>query len=116
MWSAPPSASGRPSEAQSRSRLTRRGIRADDKSIGESVTLSKRPTQRLGVAAFAAAALAVLLAWSAAAGEAGARRAPLAGIVRAGGVPVPGASLIVRGVAAGGAAGADVPQRDRDGG
>jgi len=79
------------------------------------VTLSKRPTQRLGVAAFAAAALAVLLAWPAAAGEAGARRAPLAGIVRAGGVPVPGASLIVRGVTAGGATVVKFLKSDRDG-
>jgi hypothetical protein len=64
---------------------------------------------------FAAAALAVLLAWPAVAGEAGARRAPLAGIVRAGGVPIPGASLIVRGVTAGGATVVKLLKSDRDG-
>src|SRR5450759_1610368 len=85
------------------------------RTIGRSVTLSKRPTQRLGVAAFVAAALAVLLAWPAAAGEAGARRAPMAGIVRAGGVPAPGASLIVRGVTAGGATVVKFLKSDRDG-
>ena len=79
------------------------------------MTLSKRPTQRLGVVVLAAAALAALLAWPAVAGEAGARRAPLAGIVRAGGVPVPGASLIVRGVTAGGATVVKLLKSDRDG-
>jgi hypothetical protein len=79
------------------------------------VTLSKRPTQCLGAAVFAAAALAVLLAWPAFAGEDGARRAPLSGIVRAGGVPVPGASLIVRGVTAGGATVVKLLKSDRDG-
>ncbi|MCM3876539.1 MAG: carboxypeptidase-like regulatory domain-containing protein, partial [Thermoanaerobaculia bacterium] len=79
------------------------------------MTLSKRPTQRLGAAVFAAASSAVLLAWPAVAGEAGARRAPLSGIVRAGGVPVPGVSLIVRGVTAGGATVVKFLKSDRDG-
>ena len=79
------------------------------------MTLSNRPTQRLAAAAFAAAALAVLLARPAVAGEAGARRAPLSGIVRAGGVPIPGASLIVRGVTVGGATVVKLLKSDRDG-
>jgi hypothetical protein len=79
------------------------------------VTLSKRTTQRLGAAVFAAAALAVLLVRPAVAGEAGSRCAPLSGIVRAGGVPVPGASLIVRGVTAGGATVVKLLKSDRDG-
>jgi len=79
------------------------------------VTLSNRPTKRLGTAVFAAAAAAVLLSWPAVAGEAEARRAPLSGIVRAGGVPVPGASLVVRGVTAGGATVVRLLKSDRDG-
>ncbi|MGZ6970298.1 MAG: hypothetical protein ACXVID_01390, partial [Thermoanaerobaculia bacterium] len=63
------------------------------------MTLSSCPTRRLlaGVAATA------LIACPAAAGDAVVRRAPLSGIVRAGGLPVPGAALVVRGVTAGGA-------------
>jgi hypothetical protein len=79
------------------------------------VTLSKRPIERAAAAAFAAAALALVLAWPAIADEAGARRAPLSGIVRAGGIPVPGASLVVRGVTAGGATVVKLLKSDRDG-
>ena len=79
------------------------------------MTLSKSPTQRPAAARFAAAALGVLLAWPAVAGEAGARRAPLSGIVRAGGVPIAGASLIVRGVTAGGETVVKLLKSDRDG-
>jgi hypothetical protein len=60
-------------------------------------------------------AAAALLARPAAAGEAEARRAPLSGIVRAGGVPVPGAALVVRGVTAGGANVAKLLKSDADG-
>jgi hypothetical protein len=63
------------------------------------VTLSSRSTRRL----LAGVAAAALLARPAAAGEVEARRAHLSGIVRAGGVPVPGAAVVVRGVTAGGA-------------
>jgi hypothetical protein len=75
------------------------------------VTLSSRSTRRLltGVAA------AVLLAHPAAAGEAETRRAPLSGIVRAGGVPVPGAALVVRGVTAGGGIVVKLLKSDADG-
>jgi hypothetical protein len=79
------------------------------------MTLSKRTMQRLGDAVYAAAALVVLLACPAVAGEAGARYAPLSGIVRAGGVPLPGASLVVRGVTAGGATVVKLLKSDRDG-
>ncbi|MDL2717820.1 MAG: carboxypeptidase-like regulatory domain-containing protein [Acidobacteriota bacterium] len=79
------------------------------------MALSKSPTQRLAAVAFAAAASAVFLAWPAAAGENGVRRAPLSGIVRAGGVPIPGASLVVRGVTAGGATVVRLLKSDRDG-
>ncbi|HEX7613662.1 MAG TPA: carboxypeptidase-like regulatory domain-containing protein [Thermoanaerobaculia bacterium] len=57
----------------------------------------------------------MVLAWPAIADEAGARRAPLSGIVRAGGIPVPGASLVVRGVTAGGATVVKLLKSDRDG-
>jgi len=79
------------------------------------VTLSKSPTLRRAAVAFAAAASAVFLAWPAIAGEDGVRRAPLSGIVRAGGVPIPGASLVVRGVTAGGATVVKLLKSDRDG-
>lgn len=79
------------------------------------MTLSKRRTQHLGAIVFAAAAPALLLAWPAVAGETGPRRAPLSGIVRAGGVPVPGVSLIVRGVTTGGATVVKFLKSDRDG-
>ena len=79
------------------------------------MTLSKRTMKRLGDAVYAAAALVVLLACPAVAGEAGARYAPLSGIVRAGGVPIPGASLVVRGVTAGGATVVKLLKSDRDG-
>jgi hypothetical protein len=76
------------------------------------VTLSSRSIRRLlaGVAAAVA-----LLARPAAAGEAEARRVPLSGIVRAGGVPVPGAALVVRGVTAGGANVVKLLKSDVDG-
>lgn len=81
-----------------------------------------RSTQNSTPAHFAVAALAVLLAAPAVAGEAGARApfsraltAPLGGIVRAGGVPVPGASLVVRGVTLGGATVVRLLKSDRDG-
>ncbi len=86
-----------------------------------------RPNQRLGSAAFAAVAV-FLAAWTASAEGAGARRAPfasslsngpltapLSGIVRAGGVPVAGASLVIRGVTAGGAIVVKFLKSDRDG-
>ena len=86
------------------------------------MTLSKRQTQNSTHAYVAAAALAVLLAAPAVAGKAGARAplstaltSPLGGIVRAGGVPVPGASLIVRGVTLGGATVVKLLKSDRDG-
>ena len=79
------------------------------------MALSNRPTRRLGAAMFAAAASAALLSGPAVAGEAEARRAPLYGIVRAGGVPVPVASLVVRGVTAGGATVVKLLRSDRDG-
>jgi hypothetical protein len=76
------------------------------------VTLSSRSTRRL----LAGVAAAALLARPAAAGEPGARRAaPLSGIVRAGGVPVPGAALVVRGVTAGGATVVKLLKSDVDG-
>jgi hypothetical protein len=78
------------------------------------VTLSNRST-RIGVAASAAASLAVLLSSPVAAGEAGYRRAPLSGIVRAGGVPIAGASLVVRGVTAGGETVVKLLKSNRDG-
>jgi len=78
------------------------------------VTLSSRSTRRL----FAGVAAAALLAGPAArgeAGEAGARRAPLSGIVRAGGAPVSGATLVVRGVTSGGVSFAKLLKSDEDG-
>ena len=75
------------------------------------MTLSSRSTRRL----LAGVAAAALLAHPAAAGEAEARRAPLSGIVRAGGVPVPGAALVVRGVTAGGANVVKLLKSDVDG-
>ena len=78
------------------------------------MTLSNRST-RIGVAALTAATLTVLLSGPAAASEAGARCAPLSGIVRAGGIPVAGASLIVRGVTTGGATVVRLLKSDRDG-
>src|SRR5271169_1884932 len=63
-------------------------------------------------------AAAALLAGPAAGGvvgEADARRAPLSGIVRAGGVPVAGATLVVRGVTAGGVSFAKLLKSDTDG-
>lgn len=75
------------------------------------MTLSSRSTRRL----LAGVAAAALLAHPAAAGEAKARRAPLSGIVRAGGVPVPGAALVVRGVTAGGANVVKLLKSDADG-
>ncbi|HEX5855090.1 MAG TPA: carboxypeptidase-like regulatory domain-containing protein, partial [Thermoanaerobaculia bacterium] len=60
-------------------------------------------------------AAAALLSRPAAANETEARRAPLSGIVRAGGVPVPGASLVVRGVTAGGATVVKLLKSDLDG-
>lgn len=75
------------------------------------MTLSSRSTRRL----LAGVAVAALLARPAAAGEAEARRAPLSGIVRAGGVPVPGAALVVRGVTAGGANVVKLLKSDADG-
>ena len=75
------------------------------------MTLSSRSTRRL----LAGVAAAALLARPAAAGEAEARRAPLSGIVRAGGVPVPGAALVVRGVTAGGANVVKLLKSDADG-
>jgi hypothetical protein len=63
----------------------------------------------------AGVAAAALLAHPAAAGEAEARRAPLSGIVRAGGVPIPGAALVVRGVTAGGANVVKLLKSDVDG-
>ena len=75
------------------------------------MTLSSRSTRRL----LAGVAAAALLAHPAAAGEAEARRAPLSGIVRAGGVPVPGAALVVRGVTAGGANVVKLLKSDADG-
>jgi hypothetical protein len=79
------------------------------------VALSNRPTRRLGAAMFVAAASAALLSWPADAGEAEVRRAPLSGIVRASGAPVPGASLVVRGVTTGGAIVVKLLKSDRDG-
>lgn len=79
------------------------------------MTLSKHSTKRLGPAVFAAAALSALVAFPALAGESEIRRAPLSGIVRARGVPVPGASLVVRGVTAGGATVIKLLTSDRDG-
>ena len=75
------------------------------------MTLSSRSTRRL----LAGVAAAALLARPAAAGEAEVRRAPLSGIVRAGGVPVPGAALVVRGVTAGGANVVKLLKSDADG-
>ena len=75
------------------------------------MTLSSRSTRRL----LAGVAVAALLARPAAAGEAEARRAPLSGIVRAGGVPIPGAALVVRGVTAGGANVVKLLKSDADG-
>lgn len=75
------------------------------------MTLSSRSTRRL----LAGVAAAALLARPAAAGEAEARRAPLSGIVRAGGVPVPGAALVVRGVTAGGGIVVKLLKSDADG-
>ncbi len=75
------------------------------------MTLSSRSKRRL----FAGVAAAALLARPAAASEAEARRAPLSGIVRAGGVPVPGAALVVRGVTAGGATVVRLLKSDVDG-
>ena len=75
------------------------------------MTLSSRSTRRL----LAGVAAAALLAHPAAAGEAEVRRAPLSGIVRAGGVPVPGAALVVRGVTAGGANVVKLLKSDVDG-
>ena len=65
---------------------------------------------------FAGMAAAALLAGPAAAGgQADARRAPLSGIVRAGGVPVAGATLVVRGVTASGVSFAKLLKSDTDG-
>ncbi|HEX2798476.1 MAG TPA: carboxypeptidase-like regulatory domain-containing protein [Thermoanaerobaculia bacterium] len=75
------------------------------------MTLSSRSTRRL----LAGVAAAALLARPAAAGEAEVRRAPLSGIVRAGGVPVPGAALVVRGVTAGGGIVVKLLKSDADG-
>jgi hypothetical protein len=77
------------------------------------VTLLSRPTGRL-LAGVAAAAIA-LVARPAAAGEAEGRRAPLSGVVRAGGVPVPGAALVVRGVTAAGTNFVRLLKSDADG-
>src|ERR1039457_3538641 len=78
---------------------------------GGSVTLSSRSTRRL----LAGVAAAALLARPAAAGEAEGRPAPFCGIVRVGGVPVPGATLVVRGVTAGGANVVKLLKSDADG-
>src|ERR1039457_5833620 len=75
------------------------------------MTLSSRPTRRL----LAGVAAAALFACPAAAGGSVVRRAPLSGIVRAGGVPVPGAALVVRGVTAGGANVVKLLKSDADG-
>jgi hypothetical protein len=75
------------------------------------MTLSSRPTRRL----LAGVAAAAFFACPAAAGDAVVRRAPLSGIVRAGGVPVPGAALVVRGVTAGGATVVKLLRSDTDG-
>ena len=75
------------------------------------MTLSSRSTRRL----LAGVAAAALLARPAAASEAEARRSPLSGIVRVGGVPVPGATLVVRGVTAGGANVVKLLKSDVDG-
>jgi hypothetical protein len=75
------------------------------------MTLSSRPTRRL----LAGVAAAALFACSAVADDAVVRRAPLSGIVRAGGVPVPGAALVVRGVTAGGATVVKLLKSDTDG-
>ncbi len=83
------------------------------------MTLSSRSTRLL----LAGVAAAASLARPAAAGEAEARRAPLSaslsaplsGIVRAGGVPVPGAALVVRGVTAAGANVVKLLKSDADG-
>jgi hypothetical protein len=75
------------------------------------MTLSSRPTRRL----LAGVAAAALFACPAAAGDSVVRRAPLSGIVRAGGVPVPGAALVVRGVTVGGATVVKLLKSDTDG-
>jgi hypothetical protein len=75
------------------------------------VTLSTRSAIHL----LAGLAAGALLAHPAAANETEVRRAPLSGIVRAGGVPVPGASLVVRGVTAGGATVVKLLKSDLDG-
>ncbi|MGZ6988896.1 MAG: carboxypeptidase-like regulatory domain-containing protein [Thermoanaerobaculia bacterium] len=75
------------------------------------MTLSSCPTRRL----LAGVAAAALFACSAVADDAVVRRAPLSGIVRAGGVPVPGAALVVRGVTAGGATVVKLLKSDTDG-
>ncbi|MFI5119337.1 MAG: carboxypeptidase-like regulatory domain-containing protein [Thermoanaerobaculia bacterium] len=77
------------------------------------MTLSSRSTRRL-FAGVAAAALA-LLARPAAAGDSVVRRAPLSGVVRAGGTPVPGAALVVRGVTTGGSHVVALLKSDADG-
>jgi len=80
---------------------------------GGSVTLSSCSTRL-----FAGVAAAALLAGPAAGGEVGeadTRRAPLSGIVRAGGVPVAGATLVVRGVTSGGLSFAKLLKSDADG-
>ena len=75
------------------------------------MTLSSRSIRRL----LAGVAVAALFARAAAAGEVEARRAPLSGVVRAGGAPVPGATLVVRGVTAGGANVVKLLKSDVDG-
>ncbi|HSB64339.1 MAG TPA: hypothetical protein VLJ18_09250 [Thermoanaerobaculia bacterium] len=75
------------------------------------MTLSSRSKRRL----IAGVAAAALFARPAAAGDGEARRAPLSGIVRAGGLPVPGAALVVRGVTAAGANVVKLLKSDADG-
>ncbi len=75
------------------------------------MTLSSRSTWLL----LAGATAATLLACPTAANETEVRRAPLSGIVRAGGVPVPGASLVVKGVTARGATVVKLLKSDLDG-
>jgi hypothetical protein len=75
------------------------------------MTLSSRPTRCL----LAGVAAAAFYACPAAAGDTVVRRAPLSGIVRAAGVPVPGAALVVRGVTAGGATVVKFLRSDTDG-
>ena len=78
------------------------------------MALSSRSIRCL-LAGVAAAALLARPAAGGEVGEAQARRAPLSGIVRAGGVPVPGATLVVRGVTAGGANVMRLLKSDADG-